>query len=64
MNAVIKEFMQAHEYCRVLERFVLLIAGQSEHAALKEELQRAYEDLERRTIAVTGIRFAERTQPN
>lgn len=64
MNAAITEFIQAHEYCRVLERFVLCIAGRSEYAALKQELQRAYDDLERRTLAVTGIRFAERKKPD
>jgi hypothetical protein len=64
MNAVIKEFIQAHDYCRVLERFALFIAGESEYAALTQELQRAYEDLERRTLAVTGIRFAARRQPD
>lgn len=64
MNTAIKEFIQAHEYCRVLERLALYNAGGSERAALRQELQLAYEDLDRRTLAVTGIRFAECNQPD
>jgi hypothetical protein len=64
MNAAIEQFIQAHEYCRVLERVALCIAGECESAALQQELQRAYEDLERRALAVTGICFANRNLPN
>jgi hypothetical protein len=64
MNAAITEFIRAHEYCRVLERFALCTSTGLEHAALTQELQRAYEDLDRRTLAVTGIRFADGNQVN
>ncbi len=64
MNSVIKEFVRAHEYCRVLERVALSAATECQHAALRQELQWAYEELDRRTIAITGIRFAEGKQPN
>jgi hypothetical protein len=59
MNSAIEHFIEAHEYCRTLERLLLCIAGGIEYAALSQELRLAYEDLDRRTLAITGIRFAE-----
>jgi hypothetical protein len=66
MHSAIQEFIEAHHYCRVLEKVIVHVAGEFERAALRDELKSAYEHLDRSTQLIVGIRFADTRpqQPN
>ncbi|HYG97862.1 MAG TPA: hypothetical protein VD837_01935 [Terriglobales bacterium] len=59
MMSAIQRFMEAHKYCVVLEQFLDRTLAGSQRQVLQDELEAAYEDLERKTQAVIGARFAE-----
>jgi len=59
MTSAIQRFLEAHDYCRALENFLLSMADVREPDVLRGELDRAYDELDRNTMALVGAGFAE-----
>lgn len=61
MISVIQRFMEAHDYCRALENILPKVADAEDRDALRMELLKAYDELDRKAQAIIGVRFAEST---
>lgn len=59
MTSAIQHFIEAHDYCHALETFLQRVLDDYQRDVLRQELLRAYDDLDRKAQAVVRVRFAE-----
>ena len=62
MNSAVEKFIQAHEYFRALQLYLLQHAAPHERAHLNAELLSAYNEVEHQASIVAGVKFADGVQ--